>query len=194
MKSLISAAIAATFITAAPAFAKEMPKGSVDIGGASGLSVGTNIVSADNTDTVKTSTNTLLINSRYYFQKNIALSFGFVRSDIDIEVNDDNLGSTTTLLTPGLSFNKSLNDDVSLNFGAGFLIAHTRQSVNDSAGSAKGKGIQLNVELQKFISERTSLNIGGQLNKYRVKNEVNETTANITDRLFNVGVSFHFGQ
>lgn len=196
MKSMTSAALtlcAATLFTTLPVQAKELPKSTVEISGATGFNVGANIVTSDGTDSVKTSVSSFNLQSRYYFQDNVAFSFGFNRIDTDIEIASDHAGSTTTMLIPGLSINKPLSDDVNLILSAGFIISGLRQSFNNSAGDAQGKGIQMGVELQTFLSDRASINFGGQINKHKVKNETNDISANLTDRLFNVGLSFYFG-
>lgn len=196
MKFITSAALtlcAATLITTLPAQAKELPKGTVEIAGATGFNVGANIVTSEGSESVKTSVSSFNLQSRYYFQDNVAFSLGFSRLDTDIEIAGDHAGTTTTMLVPGLSVNKSLSDGVNLTLSAGFIISGIRQSFNDSAGDAQGKGIQMGLELQTFLNDRASINFGGQINKHKVKNDTNDFSANLTDRIFNVGLSFYFG-
>jgi len=187
--AVTTAALLAGFSTTAAA--RDIAAGTTEIGGATSFAAGSVRASSDGS-TEKTTVSAFNLSSRQYFQDDVAFGLSFTRIDTDIESSGSHVGVTQNKLAAGLAFNKSINDNVSLNFGPSFLVVGERRSVDFANADAQGRGIRLHLELQSFVNEHVAFNFGGYLDKYRLKNENTDYRAYVTEQQFTAGLSVFF--
>jgi opacity protein-like surface antigen len=175
--------------------AHEINIGTAEIAGSSSLGLtnrSTELKSSSST-TIDSTSFDVGFGVSYYFRDNVAVGLRQEYVSTKTEYDDDSEETqTSSLLIPNVSFNLPLNDDASMNFAAGFVLA-SQEIENDIVDDkASGTGINLKAELRYFLRENISLNFGAEYMDYSVEYDKADVKVDTNGLKLGAGASMYF--
>jgi len=184
----LTALIALTSLTVTPAQAAEIEKGTFAIGGDSNFALDTVTINPGDDDELEISTTTVNLSGRYYFDTNVAAALDFTRIRTRIEEDDTKAGQTTWSITPGLAFSQSINDKTQLQLSLGWQVS----GITSEGESADGSGLSMGIQLQHFIADNVTFDIGLTHSRYRLDDENNDVSVDLSGNRFATGLTVYF--
>lgn len=157
-KFVLSAAAVSLLCLSSAGHARDLSRGTVEIGGDLDLST----MSIDNKpewgDSFKSDTKHLSTDLVYYVADNfgMGLQWNYVRTELDIF--GDTLESTTNMIGPTAAYNISLNDDTSLKLLGGIFITSSEESDSSGTESGDGNGWHVGGQLNYFLNDAVAIN------------------------------------
>lgn len=155
-------------------FARNLEKGTFEIGGAMDLSVSSFESSTEGSDKMDEDSKTIQMSGYYYPVNDIGLGFSLTYDENDSSSDGENFESKLYIIGPALSFNFSLDTKLSMKFqGAiGFIRAESDSYYYKT--STKGEAWQLNGMLCYYINENVSVDCFLGIVSYEMDREVSE--------------------
>ena len=184
---LLPAVMAFTPLIALPVLAGDISKDTFAVGGQSNFAVDTITVNPGDEDEFEISTTSVNLAGRYYLDTNVAAALEFTRVRTRIQEDGIKEGSTDWSITPGLAFNQSINDRTQLQLSLGWQVSGIT-----SGGSADGSGLRMGIQLQHFIADNVTFDIGLTHSRYRLENENSDISVDFSGNRFATGLTVYF--
>ncbi len=154
MKKAISLAIFAALIAGSSyAVARDLPMGTVEIGGDFDIDISSTELEIEGIEALDTDTFTLSGDVLYYFSDNLALGITAAYENAEASSGGVSSEATTLLLGPALAYNISLNPGTSLKLQGAFVLA----DIDMDGDSADGYGVTVAGTLAFFLGDNVSL-------------------------------------
>lgn len=192
---MLSALVMGLLFVSTTGYARNLEKGTIELGGDLDLSITSAKVKPSLGNTTEIDSTSLSVLPTYYVARNIGvgllLELGSEKSE------RAGITSTTkeTTIGPGLVYNISLNDKTSLKLIGAAVIAKVKESETGGISilddTIKGSGWVAGPEIGYFISDSVSLNTSLLYKSVSLKGE-NNAKADFTGVSVGLGLSVYF--
>lgn len=152
-KAIIPSIFAALVIGSSCAVARDLPMGTVEIGGDFDIGISSAEYEVEGIEFLDTDTLTLSGDVLYYFSDNLALGITGIYENTEISSGGASAETTTLLLGPALAYNISLNPDTSLKLQGAFVLA----DIDIDGDTLDGYGVTVAGTLAFFLGDNVSL-------------------------------------
>lgn len=176
-------------LLSAPAFAKDIGAGTVEVAGTANLGYQSTDIEVKDGPTTDQSSWGINLNSQYYFMPNVAAGLLLMYDSVDV----DDVSVSDLAIGPIATYNFSMNEMVSLPvFGA---ITYNSISADEGSGreDLSGWGWVIGAGVKYFMNDYVSLN--GTVDYGQVYYETDKTKRDIDQKGFEVfaGISVYLG-
>lgn len=178
-------AIVALFCGAGGVVAKEIPTGTIEIGGQTDLSFNSSTTSVEGTD-VDVDTTTMKVQELYYVMPNVGIGILWSYEKTETSVGDTSLTETMNFFAATASYNLSINEHTSFRPKLYIGIASMK---DDDSFDASGTGWGLGAELSHFPSDHLSFDFGVSYESFSLSDDGLDVDFDTSGLTFGVGLT-----
>ncbi len=187
MKTIFTLVLSCCFsiILASNAFAKDIKKGTVEIGGGFDISISSTDSEAEGASNISTDTEAIDLSTLYYLQNNIGIGVSWLYENSESKSGGLTAETKTNIIGPVVKGNLSLNENVNA------YLAGSVGVVDMESGSVKADGFAWGVEtgVSFFITKTVALNAGVNYQSMSVETDDSNVDIDIDGMSFGLGIT-----